>query len=193
MTNFREHDRAIESSPERQQLSAAFSRMTKVGSELEVVRVQLQEERASANAYRAGVGNYARQQHLDRLADLQKAFGRLRHEEEAATAQVAHFKAVVSTRKLEGRVETHRQITANIVNAARTLQDAVIADQRFREQLGKDGLRFEGPLRSMAAYERGGPGWVDLMLPTIEAWLKEMQRTNAYGLSKAKEPRLQIA
>ena len=101
MNNFREHDRAVEASPERKNLSAALSRLTQVNSELQLVRVQLQEERASASAYRAGVAsNYARQQHLDRLAELQKTFDQLRHEQEGAKAEVAHLKAIIQTRRL---------------------------------------------------------------------------------------------
>ena len=191
MNTFREHDRAVAMSPERQQLSDALSRLTQVNSELQLVRVQLQEERASASAFRAGVAsNYARQQHLDRLAEGQKTFDRLRHEEETAKAVVAHFRATIQTRRLAGRSEVHRQITANIVGAVMKLRDAVAVDQQFREQLAKDMLRFGAPLESMGprSWEGGGPGWIDGLLPVLKPWIAQMTKRDAYGFSKNPAP-----
>ena len=195
--DFSEHDRALESSPERRQLIAALSWLTKAQRERYLARDQLREGQAS-NAYRDGiVSNHARRLHLERLDELQKTYDKWRHEEEVAKFDVARLKDIVQTRKLEGRVAAHRQLTANLIDAARQLQDAVIANQQFRKLLAKDLLRFGPPLQLMAAYERGGEGWVDQMLPTIEAWLKEMERGDAYqlaskGLTPAK-PRPQPA
>ena len=188
--NFREHDRAIESSPERQQLSAALSRLHKARVADENARTLLQQARTTSMH---GMSGRDQRLHGDRFADLQRVADECGVELEVAKAVADRLRSMLHTKKIEGRVEVHTQLTANIVGAVRTLQDAVATEQKFREQLRKDGLRFERPLRSMAAYERGGPGWVDGLMPTIAAWLKEMQRGDPYHIlsrAPATKPKL---
>ena len=131
-------------------------------------------------------GDHAQRLHQEQLKELQAEADRCDHELDAAKAEADRLKRACHRLQLEGRVETHRRNTAAIIGATRALRDGIIADQQFREQLVKDRLPFSSPLQSMGprSWEGGGgPGWVDQMLPTIEAWLKEMERGDAYQLA----------
>ena len=186
--DFREHDRAVAMSNEQERLDTALSRLHKAQQADMTARKELQQVRSTPTF---GLDNHEQRLHRDRFAELQRVADECEHELSDATFVADRLRGMLHRQKLEGRVEVHRRLTANIIGAVVTLRDAVAADRQFRDRLKADMLRFDPPLQPMADYVRGGAGWVDRMLPVIEAWRKEMQRANPYHLvAKAKQPQI---
>ena len=182
--NFRDHDRVVEASSEWRSLSTAQSRLTRAGQEDRQARRNLLQAKASPPHQMDG--DHALRLHQEQIEKLHKEADRCAHELDAAKAEVDRLKRACVRQQLEGRVETHRQITARIIGAARMLQDAIADDQQFREQLVRDLLSLSSPLQSLGpwAWEGGGPGWIDGLLPLIKEWLAKMEKSDPYDLSK---------
>jgi hypothetical protein len=194
MNTFTEHDRAVEASPERQQLTAALSRLTKATYAHDRTRTALRQVQAEPS-HRLD-SNHERTLHRDRIDAAQRAYDEAVHDLAAAKGESDQLRRVCVTQRLDGRVEAHRQVTADLIDPMRMLRDAVIADREFRDQLQKDLLPFRLPLRAIRPYDGGGPAWIDQMLPVLDDWIAKIERTDAYGLASktpAKQPRLQIA
>ena len=122
--------------------------------------------------------------HRDQLNELQRTAARCSHELDAAKAEVDRLKRLCVRQQLEGpRLDAHRQLTGNILDAMRALKDAFIADQRFRAQLLQDRLLFRLPLESIRPYDAGGERWADELLPVVEGWIAKVERRDAYGIS----------
>ena len=184
MFNFSDLDRAIELSPEWQSLSTALSRLTRLRHDDREARAELMQAKSAPS--HPMDSNHEQRLHRDRIAEAQRVADQRAYELTGAKAEADRFKGVCIRLQLEGRVETHRQITARIIGAARMLQDAIADDQQFREQLVRDLLSLSSPLQSLGpwAWEGGGPGWIDGLLPLIKEWLAKMEKSDPYDLSK---------
>ena len=173
--DFSEHDRAVASSPERQQLDAALSALTTAQREDRQAREELMQAKA-APTHRTD-SSHTKTLHRDRLAELQREADLRAHEVGVAQAEVDRLKCACLRQQIEGpRLDAHREITGNILGAARALLVAIDADQQFRGQLLEDRLPFAAPLKSLGpwSWEGGSIGWIDELRPVIEQWLARM-------------------
>ena len=104
MFNFNDHDRAVASTPERQQLDATLSRLTKAAYEDRAARISLMQAKTSAPHQMDSA--HTKNLHREQLDELQKEADRCAHELEVAKAQTDHLKNVCRVQQIEGpRVE----------------------------------------------------------------------------------------
>ncbi len=168
-------------------LSTTLSRQTTADHEDRAARTELMQ--LKSNPPHRMDGDHAQRVYKEQLKELQAEADRCADELAAAKAEADRLRRVCVRQQLEGpRLDAHREITGNILDALRTLQDAIDADQKFRAQLLKDMLPFRPPLESIRPYDAGGERWADELLPVVEGWISKVQKRDAYNLVERPVP-----
>ena len=180
MFDFSDHDRAVEALPEQRQLDAALSRQSKAQRERDTAHEQLREAKLPMPSYR-GETQHARRLRSDALDQAQRVFDEREDELQAAKAGVKRLKATKLNLRLKGnRVDTHRQIVVEILNAMRRVRTGIRLEREFRRQLGKDQIVFSRPLESMVSVH---PAAIEALMPVVEDWIAKIERADAYRIT----------